>query len=230
GRIQYVITVSPREQRAGVEARDNIRLDFYFVQLTSDDSYRIGIGWPGTVGGLATVDLQRDLVAGSTTATASIAAEALPRLDLAQASGWARIRRHASVVVANGEKARFGSGGEVNVQIAAGLTAAIEKIPFGSEITVHPRYDRKSGRIEITLTADVSDLTETGDTGLPGRTVSQLSTVVNLELGQQIVLAGLEAQSEGRGRSGLPLLSQIPVIGALFGTHTSRQEETENLI
>ncbi|MCP4444754.1 MAG: hypothetical protein GY811_05320, partial [Myxococcales bacterium] len=36
-----------------VTERDNIRLDFYFVELSRDSGYRVGIGWPGTIGGTA---------------------------------------------------------------------------------------------------------------------------------------------------------------------------------
>ena len=49
-------------------------------------------------------------------------------------------------------------------------------------------------------------------------------------MNQAIVLAGLHSQSHGKSKSGLPLLSQIPVIGALFGTHGSRREKVQNLV
>ena len=44
------------------------------------------------------------------------------------------------------------------------------------------------------------------------------------------MLAGLTARSAAKNRAGLPLLSQIPVIGALFGSHGARQEEVQNLV
>ena len=42
--------------------------------------------------------------------------------------------------------------------------------------------------------------------------------------------AGLTASSQSRGHSGLPVLSQIPILGALFGTHTEAQQETEDVV
>jgi pilus assembly protein CpaC len=59
---------------------------------------------------------------------------------------------------------------------------------------------------------------------------STLDSVVNLELGQSLVLAGLTATSEAESTSGLPGLSQIPILGVLFGAHQSRREHTENLV
>ena len=57
-----------------------------------------------------------------------------------------------------------------------------------------------------------------------------LETLVNLELGQAIVLGGVIARAEARTRAGLPGLSQIPILGALFGTHSRRFEESEALM
>ena len=224
--IAYIITVRSDQ----VKQRDNIRLDFYFVELTRSSAYQVGIGWPGTVQGSATAEITTDLVTGDTAGTAVVAAEVLPRIDLAQEGGWARIYRQASVIVANGEQGAFNTGGEVNVRLQGALTTGLEPIKFGSSVQVQPRYDRKSGRIEIRIAADISELSEPGVDGLPGRTISTLSTLVNVELGQSIVLAGADSRSAAKSSAGLPLLSQIPVLGFLFGTHAGTKQHTENFI
>lgn len=213
-----------------VAPRDNIRLDFYFVQLANDDRLDIGMAWPAQVGG-GSLSASFDLMAGRFThATAAVTDQALPRLDMAQSRGWAKLRRQAAVITANGTEATFAGGGELNVPIEGGLSASVRAIEFGSEIRVLPRYDRESGRIELHIHADVSDLASDRGTGVPGRITSTLDSVVNLELGQSLVLAGLSAHSESGSRSGLPVLSQIPILGALFGSHASRAEGSENVI
>jgi pilus assembly protein CpaC len=224
--IAYLITV----RSDTVKKRDNIRLDFYFVELTRSSAYQVGIGWPGTIAGRATAEVKTDLISGDTTATAVVAAEVLPRIDLAQEGGWARIYRQASVIVANGEQGAFNTGGEINVRVQGALTAGVEPIKFGSSIQVQPRYDRRSGRIEVRIAADISELSEPGVDGLPGRTISTLSTLVNVELGQSIVLAGADSRSAAKSSAGLPLLSQIPVLGFLFGTHAGRKQDTQNFL
>lgn len=223
---------APKQRKNGpgtVEARDNIRLDFYFVQLNRTNAYQIGLGWPGTVAPTmsATVNLQTGTL---DSATAVISNQALPRLDMGQSSGWAKVMRQAAVVTANGEKAAFAGGGEVNIAIKSAMTTGIQKIPYGSQIEVEPVYDSKSGRIELRLHADVSELESDQGTGVPGRTTAALDTIVNLELGQSLVLGGLTAKSERSGKTGLPLLSQIPILGVLFGSHTHAESETENVV
>ena len=49
-------------------------------------------------------------------------------------------------------------------------------------------------------------------------------------LGQSIALGGFIAQSESADKSGLVGLSQIPILGALFGTHTRRYEDSEAIM
>jgi len=231
--VQYRITVTAdaAPTAPAVVSRDNVRLDFYFVQLSDTYNHSIGIGWPGTIGGasVATFNASAPLApsGGTVTATAVVANQALPRLDLLQSTGWARILRQAAIITASGNEASFFSGGEVNVRVAGALTAEIRRIEFGSTIRVLPHYDRETGRVELKINADVSDLTE-GE--VPGRTVSRLDTMVNLDAGQSLVVAGLLSESETESMTGLPWLSQIPIIGVLFGTHGRTHSQTQNLL
>jgi pilus assembly protein CpaC len=228
------ITVTDPERRGGtdassVEARDNVRLDFYFVQVSKSYSHQIGIGFPGSIA--PTFNATFDVKAGALdSATAVIANQPLPRLDMAQATGWAKVMRQAAVVTANGEKATFAGGGEVNIAVQTAFTTGVQKIQFGSEIAVEPRYDSRTGRIELRVHADISELESDRGTGIPGRATAALDTIVNLELGQSLVLAGLTAKSERTAKAGLPGLSQIPVLGVFFGSHAHAEEETENVV
>jgi pilus assembly protein CpaC len=218
------------EPKERVRARDNIRLDFYFVKLDKSYNHQIGINWPGTFGG-GVLSAVYDLQSGSfTSATAVVQDQTLPGLDLAQAAGWAKLHRHAALITANGEKAKFTGGGEVNIPVTGSLTTGIHKIEFGSTIGVLPRYDNETGRLELAIDADVSDLSDDRGTGTPGRVTSTLTTLVNLELGQSLMLAGLVSASQSRTHAGLPVLSQIPILGALFGTHSEVAQDTEDVV
>jgi pilus assembly protein CpaC len=233
-KAQYTFRVSGlRGTDGAVSKKENIRLDFYFVEMAETYSHQIGMGWPSNIGGggvfraNAAIDLKASNVLS---ATAIVANQPLPRLDLLQSSGFVKISRQAVLVTANGNEAKFSSGGELNFSVQGGLAAEIRQIEFGSLIRVLPRYDEDSGRIELTVAADVSDLTDDRGSGLPGRTVSKLETLVNLELGQGVMLAGLNSHTETGGRTGLPLLSQIPVFGYLFGTRGNREEQIQNVL
>ncbi|MBW2465037.1 MAG: pilus assembly protein N-terminal domain-containing protein [Deltaproteobacteria bacterium] len=230
--VQYRIRVrSEEEDTQGIQERDNIRLDFYFMQLAETYGHNIGVNWPSSFGGEAFFSSTLDLLApGFTNATAVVTNQPLPRLDLLQASGWGRIMRQAAVITANGHPASFNSGEEINIAVAGGITGQLHHISVGSNISVTPRYDRETGRVELQVVAEVSNLTEGRGTGVPGRLVSTIDTMVNLEMGQAVILGGLLAESQTMEQSGLPGLSQIPIIGVVFGTKRTQREYGQNVV
>ena len=214
-RRQYLFTVEA--EGGGIEKTENIRIDFYFVEVSDTEEYGVGVTWPSSVG-ISDFAAEIDLTSGTlTSAPASLAAAPLPRIDLLQSSGWGRVARQASVITSNGQLAEFESGGEFNFAVEGSLTASVAKIPYGTVVKVMPRYDRESGRLELKVAAEVSSLADGG--ALPARQHSSVDTIVNVEMNQAVVLAGLYARSENKSKRGLPLISKIPVIGALFGRH-----------
>ena len=79
--------------------------------------------------------------------------------------------------------------------------------------------------------AHVSDLTAAvSGTALPGRTTSKLVTNVSLKLGQSLVLSGIRTNALTHAVQGLPLLSDIPILGLLFGSHSQTELQTEGAI
>jgi pilus assembly protein CpaC len=116
--------------------------------------------------------------------------------------------------------------------VTTGLVASLSQIKFGTDLKVLPRFDPVTHELEVKLEAEVTDLTPpvSAGTDLPGRNVSKLSTLVALKLGQSIVLSGIRSRSERRASSGLPLLSEIPLLGAFFGSHAQASEEVDGAI
>lgn len=214
------------------QAQYLVRIDFYFVQYDKESSYALGVGWPESIGSTATATLSYDFLANATrSATATIAAQPLPRLDIASRRGWAKVLKQATVITNNDAEAHFSNGGEQNFPVNTGLTIGVERIGFGTELTVLPHFDPDQRELSLRVVADVSDLTAAvNGTQLPGRSTSKLTTVVNLKLGQSLVLSGIRTQSLTHAVSGLPGLSDIPLLGLLFGSHSQSNLESEGAI
>ncbi len=234
GQVQYTIRVLAVDAEKGFGTRENIRLDLYFVLIQDRYSHQIGLNWPGNIGSTITPsEAAVSITGGSGQATQSafqiLPQTFLPSFDLAQAKGWAKMYRQATLVTANGTEAVFTSGGEFNVQVQNNLTVNVQAIEFGTKVNVLPKYDSKTGRIELEIVADVSDLdAERGVHGIPGRITSHIETLVNLELGQSVSLAGIRARTERRSKKGIPGLAVVPFIGALFGTQARETEDSES--
>lgn len=222
-RLEYQINV------ARIRARRNIRLDLYVVQIERRRGLQLGVLWPGSLGATvaaqAVVDNTRTYT-GNVTVTSQI----IPQIDFARNKGWAKVVDQARIVTANGEEGRYSSGGEINVRVAEGLGADLEKIVFGTSITSRASYDEVTGRIEGHIKAEVSKITSTSVDGIPGLARVQVETAINLELGQSLAVGGLFADDEQEEMRGLPLLSEIPIIGYFFGSKGFRQQHFENVI
>jgi pilus assembly protein CpaC len=223
---------APVAPPSGDVQRHLIRIDFYFVQYDRNSSYGVGIGWPESIGAGAGLEINYDLLAGTTrTATASVTGQPLPRLDIASRRGWAKVLKQATVITNNDTPASFSNGGEQNFAVNTGLTIGLEKIPFGVTVKVLPSYDPGTRELHLKLNADVSDLTAAvGGTSLPGRATSALESNVTLKLGQSLVLSGIRTESLTHSVSGLPGLSDIPLLGILFGSHSQSRLQTEGAI
>ena len=225
GQVESLAQVDP----AVVKPRSNIRLDLTFIEMRASAGWGMGVSWPGQIGGTQSFDVSWDVGGGAPTASYQVVDQALPFLEAAAEAGYAKIRKRAALVTTSGNRATYSAGGEVNVAIAGSQAAELRSITYGCALTVLPRLDPGPGALDLDVQAEVSDLTEaSGD--VPGRTISKVATLVHLGLGQSIVLSGLDADSETRGKSGLPGLSRIPIFGMLFGVHRSREERVNGLI
>jgi pilus assembly protein CpaC len=239
-RIQRVAALYPGQVESlvgvGAPAADrkiDIRIDFFFVQYEKSKGYTLGVSWPARIGGPTILNstFGYDFVNHASTAQAAVVNQPLPALDIAANSGWAKVLKQSTVISSNGTQATFESGGEQNFPITSGLVAGIKSINFGTNLTVLPRYDPRTHDLAVQVTADVSDLVAPiGATVIPGRDTTHLVTSVDLKLGQSLVLSGIRTRSQRHNVRGLPLLSEIPILGALFGSHNDSKEEIEGAI
>lgn len=217
---------------AAAERKINVRIDFFFVQFDRSKSYQVGVSYPGRIGPPQFNASYDFLTNAFTNATASVVKQPLPGLDLAASQGWAKVLKHSTVIASNGTQAKFSSGGEQNYVVTSGLSASLTRVTFGTDVTVLPRFDPVTRELEVRVEASVSDLTAAvaPGTNMPARTTSNLDTLVSLKLGQSIVLSGIRTRTQQHSVGGLPLLSEIPVLGVLFGSHGDTQKEVEGAV
>jgi pilus assembly protein CpaC len=233
GQVESLVTLGS----VAADRKTLIRIDFFFISYDRTSSYNVGIGWPDNIGGVyngaQTVQstLSYDFAAQTTTtATASIVNQPLPSLDIASSNGWAKVMHQASVLTANGSEASFSSGGQKNVLVTNGLSTTLQQVKFGVDMTVTPRYEPTSREIEMVLKADVTELAPPISGVIPSQDINKLNTIVNLKLGQALVLSGIRTRTVRHNITGLPLLSEIPVLGVLFGAHNNQAEDIEGAV
>jgi general secretion pathway protein D len=107
----------------------------------------------------------------------------------------------------------------------------IEYRDTGVILKLTPRVNH-GGLVLLDIAQEVSDVTQnnTSDLNSPVFSTRRISTSIAVQDGQVIALGGLFKDSKSFGKNGLPILSRIPILGALFGTHTNIGERTELLV
>ena len=87
----------------------------------------------------------------------------------------------------------------------------------GIILTVTPRVN-SSGLVQLDIVQEASDVVATTSSGIDSPTIRQrqITSSVAVESGSEIVLGGIITRSEQKGKSGIPLLKDIPLLGAAF--------------
>ena len=211
-----------------------IRLDLHHVSVKRRFSRKLGVSYPGSINGTAILNLAAPgLNLGPSLVTQStLIGDLLPSLDLSEANGDIRIKRTDTLITENGARAVYREGSELPVRLSGTLGAGqLEKIFYGAELTVTPSLSPSSDAVTIDIKADISqrDNAATQD-GIPGRSLSQVHTVVYIPLGKSVMLAGVDLRAAGQTQTGVPWLSRIPILGLLFGSQAKEAESSYGVV
>jgi len=117
------------------------------------------------------------------------------------------------------------------VDPAAPIVNSIEYRDTGVILKVTPRVNA-SGQILMEIEQEVSDVTRTTSSDLNAPTITQrrIVSTVAVQNGETVALGGLISDGGARARSGIPGLSEIPILGALFGARTVETDRRELLV
>jgi len=120
---------------------------------------------------------------------------------------------------------------ESTVTATSQLINTVAYVDTGVILRVSPRVNT-NGLITLDITQQVSQAATTTTSNLNSPTISQrrVDSTITVQDGQTIALGGLITDNKTRGKDGIPMLSDIPVVGNLFATNTNKVARTELLI
>ena len=215
------------------------------VDLTDDLSFGVGValqektGSSGTIFGLNLMP-NGDQTAfngaftGGNIALIGSRQELLTAIQALREKTNVKVLEAPSVLAMDGTEAHITVGGEVpyagSIYYQDVNTAqSVSYRDTGVTLYVRPRISA-SGSVTMELLQEVSGVGAVASTLGPTFTKSQVQTTLTVKDGQTVAIAGLIRDSEGLTRSGFPLLSDIPIIGSLFGTTARSKKRTELVI
>lgn len=229
GQVSNLVSVGP----SGLRRNVMVRLDLHYVQVRRRLQRNLGLRYPPQInGGLVTNFVVNTITMGpDAAAQAGLISNLMPSLDINETNGYLKVMRIDTLITENGAKATYRSGSELPVRLVGSLGAGtLEKMFFGSELTVTPRLTSGNEAVSLEITANISVKDTAAQDGIPGRTLDFINTSVHIPMGQSVMLAGLDLRTVNRSTNGLPWLNRIPVLGYLFGTESKDAESAYGVI
>jgi pilus assembly protein CpaC len=136
------------------------------------------------------------------------------------------------LVIKNGRSGGFLAGGEFPLavrQFGGGgeSTTTVEFKPFGVRLDFIPTITL-SNAIDLRVFPEVSEIDQSVSVlGIPGLKVRRTVSRVEMNEGEALVISGLMDRRVLKDLTKVPLLGDIPILGALFRTTRFRNQETE---
>lgn len=153
-------------------------------------------------------------------------------LSILEGNNLARILAKPELIVQSGETADFLVGGEVPIPVAQeNNNISVEFKEFGVRLRFSPVIT-ESGEIQMTVAPEISNIDESagaqyGSIIVPGFRSRKATTTITLKPGQSFVIGGLIQDNLRSNLSKIPLLGDIPILGALFRSTSYEKDQSE---
>lgn len=152
------------------------------------------------------------------------------QLNLLAQEGRASVLAEPQLSARNGSKASFVAGGEIPYAASTRDGVFIQFKTYGVKLTVQPKVDSR-GNIRATIESEVSSIDRSVSTvGGPALLTRRTETEFNVRGGETIVLSGLLQRENSNDVDKVPVLGDIPVLGALFRSKRFQNKETELVV
>lgn len=240
-------------QRLDVPARQ-VMLEARVVEVSTTDTKKLGIDWdqlnsqsfvivegnpgpsapgvpPATLPYVTGLPGRGDIVRQAKAFTTA--------LDLLIREGSARVLANPKIATLNGKAASILIGQRIPFEVtgttftgtAGAQTTQIQREEVGIKLTITPLINA-DGYITTDIQPEVSSVSDFRgvNNDLPVVDTRQASTTVRLKDGNSVIIGGLLSEEKTHNVTKLPLLGQIPGLGALFQHHSITSSKKDLVI
>ncbi len=213
-----------------------VMLDVEVLEIATDRTAEAGLNWAmdatyGLQGGEAFVPWS------SRGAFRTLVANPVVAARLKGDAGASNLLASPKLRARNKEKAKIQIGDKVPVFTSTstanvGVSTAVNYIDVGLKLEVEPTV-QLDNEVVMKVLLEVSSLGQRESSGGPQPTSAYrigsrtASTSLRLRDGETQVLAGLINDEDRKAISGVPYVSEVPLLGRLFGVHTDGRKKTE---
>lgn len=209
-----------------------VEIEATIIDIAADEVESLGFDWQFTAGG-GMVQVSPTSTSSSPTAIAAqlsgfnittlisgAGRELLARVRAIEAKGTARIVSQPKVLGAANRTAVLSDKRTASVRVAGNQDAQLFSVEAGTTLQVTPRVirDPEHTRIGLDLFIEDGGFSSQQVDQVPVVQRTTIRTEATLMEGQSLLVGGIVVESTNTARSGVPVLSNLPFIGALFRT------------
>lgn len=228
-----------------VEGGQQVMLEVKVAEVSKTllDELGVDMNLTRSMGNTSVNLLSQLLTAGSTSITAA-RANGMTNITLTaeMKKGLVKVLAEPTITAVNGQEGSFLAGGRIYIPVpqtssTGASTITLEEKEFGVGLKFLPTV-LEDGLINLRVTPEVSELSQYGTTIkslngqtslLPSITTRRASTTVQLRDGESFAIGGLIKSNVTESIKALPILGELPVLGALFRSNAFQKEQSELL-
>ncbi len=233
-----------------IRSPQQVMLEVRVAEVSKSYLESLGIQW-GQTGGLNEGALMTGFVSSATLSlmlgrgtSQRVNADGTPQfnnrttniqLQAERKDGWVKILAEPTIVAMSGQEGSFLVGGKIFIPVNQALgSTTYEERTYGVGLRFVPTV-LDSGRINLRVAPEISEPVKESVTAgtaasLPAFKSSYVSTTVQMAEGENLVIGGLLRDNINEIVRAVPLLGELPVLGALFRSTQYITERTELLV
>jgi type III secretion protein C len=216
-----------------------IEIEISVVEVSSEFGEELAIRWRGLYDSTRRAEAGNrsvfaDVTAGSVALTIARGAYEQLLLDIRarESEGKAQVLSRPRVITRDNLEAIFGATETFQLRLLGRDVVDTREVSTGLVMKVKPRLmaDASGDQVEISIAFQDGQLTQKTVDGVPVQSRTQLTTLATVPDMNTLVIGGHLFERNGKDVDRTPILSSIPILGALFRSTSSSTQRRERLI
>jgi len=197
--------------------KHQIQLSLWIIDIKKENVDELGVKWQGS----ATL-AGNGVTINNSSLTPSSSLQFLANVTALVDKQEAEVVSHPEILTQENIPALFDNNTSFYAKLSSERSSSLEKVTYGTMISVLPRLDLHDRNIEMLLNIHDGGLPSNEQGGvnqtdaLPLVNDTQISTEARVPVGYSLLVGGYSRDQDIHHNLGVPVLRDIPVLGKLF--------------
>lgn len=220
-----------------------IQIEAMIIDVDSSSARKLGVDWQArrrvstttwASGGYGAPDLTTDANSGGITLSGGpglLGNYFTARISALESSGEARVVSRPSVLTVDNLGALIDLSETLYISAIGERVANVVPVSVGTTLKVTPHVIEHGGQRSVQLTVDIEDgaIVDTPTNGQPRVRRSTVGTQAVMAQDESLLIGGFRTEQDMRQNDRIPVIGDLPVIGALFGKKSTNSERRERM-